>query len=41
MWVRSLGWENTLEEQMATHSGILAWRSPCAEESARLQSTGL
>ena len=26
-WVRSLGWENTLEEGMATHSSILAWRS--------------
>ena len=27
IWVRSLGWENTLEEGMATHSSILAWRS--------------
>ena len=26
--VRSLGWEDTLEEEMATHSGILAWRIP-------------
>ena len=27
-WVRSLGWEHPLEEEMATHSGILAWKSP-------------
>ena len=27
-WVRSLGWEDTLEEVMATHSSILAWRIP-------------
>ena len=27
-WVRSLGWEDTLEEGMATHSSILAWRIP-------------
>ena len=27
-WVRSLGWEDPLEEGMATHSGILAWRIP-------------
>jgi len=27
-WVRSLGWEDTLEEGMATHSSILAWRVP-------------
>ena len=27
-WVRSLGWENPLEEGMATHSSILAWRIP-------------
>ena len=27
-WVRSLGWEDPLEEDMATHSGILAWRIP-------------
>ena len=26
MWVRSLGWEDALEESMATHSSILAWR---------------
>ena len=28
MWVRSLGWEDPLEEDMATHSSILAWRIP-------------
>ena len=28
MWVRSLGWEDILEEGMATHSSILAWRIP-------------
>ena len=27
-WVRSLGWEDALEEDMATHSSILAWRRP-------------
>ena len=31
-WVRSLGWEDPLEEEMATHSSILAWRIPWAEE---------
>ena len=40
-WVRSLGWENPLEEGMATHSGILAWRIPGTEEPGRLQSMGL
>ena len=28
-WVRFLGWEDTLEKEMATHSCILAWRIPC------------
>ena len=31
-WVRSLGWEDPLEKGMATHSNILAWRSPWTEE---------
>ena len=31
-WVRSLGWEDSLEKVMATHSSILAWRTPWAEE---------
>ena len=38
--VRSLGWENSLEEDMATHSSILAWRIPWAEEPGGLQSMG-
>ena len=40
-WVRSLGWEDLLEEGMATHSSILAWRIPWTEETGRLQSMGL
>ena len=32
MWVRSLGWEDPLEEEMTTHSSILAWRIPWTEE---------
>ena len=39
-WVRSLDWEDPLEEGMATHSSILAWRIPWTEESGRLQSMG-
>ena len=39
--VRSLGGEGSLEECMATHSSILAWRIPCTEEPGRLQSIGL
>ena len=39
-WVPSLGWEDPLEEDMATHSSILTWRIPWTEESGRLQSTG-
>ena len=38
---RSLGWEDPLEKEMATHSSILAWRIPWKEEPDRLQSTGL
>ena len=41
MWVQSLGGEDPLEEAMATHSSILAWRIPWAEEPGRLQSMGL
>ena len=40
-WVRSLGREDTLEKEMATHSSILAWRIPWTEEPGGLQSTGL
>ena len=36
--VRSLGWEDPLEEGMSTHSGILAWEIRWAEEPGRLQS---
>ena len=39
-WVRSLGWEDALEKEMATHSSILAWRTPWAEEPGGLQSRG-
>ena len=39
-WVQSLGQEDLLEKEMATHSGILAWRIPWAEEPGGLQSTG-
>ena len=39
-WVQSLGQEDSLEEEMATHSSILAWRIPWTEEPGRLQSTG-
>ena len=40
-WVQSLGWEDPLEEGMATHSSILAWRIPRTEEPGGLQSMGL
>ena len=39
-WVLSLGWEDPLDESMATHSNILAWRIPWTEESGGIQSTG-
>ena len=39
-WVRSLGWEDPLEKEMATHSSILAWRIPWTEEPGGPQSTG-
>ena len=43
MWetqVQSLGWEDPLEKEMATHSSTLAWKIPWMEEPGRLQSTG-
>ena len=40
-WVRSLGWEDPLEKEMATQSTIPAWRSPWMEELGGLQSAGL
>ena len=39
-WVRSLGQEDPLENKMATHSSILAWRIPWIEEPGWLQSMG-
>ena len=38
IWVRTLGQEDPLEKEMATHSNILAWEIPWTEESVRLQS---
>ena len=40
MWVQSLGWEDPLEEEMATYSSILAWKIPWTKEPNRLQSMG-
>ena len=40
MQVRFLGWEDPLEEEMATHSSILAWSIPWTMEPGGLQSTG-
>ena len=39
-WVWSLGWEDSLEKEMATHSSILVWEIPWTEEPGRLQSLG-
>ena len=41
LWVLSLGWEDPLEEGMATYSSFPAWRIPWTEESGELQSIGL
>ena len=40
-WVRSLGQEDPLEKEIATHSSTLAWKIPWTEEPGRLQSMGL
>ena len=40
-WVRSLGWEDPLEEGVATHSSILAWRIPWIEEPGGLTVHGV
>jgi len=40
MQAQSLGWEDLLEKEMATHSSILAWKILWAEEPGRLQSMG-
>ena len=39
-WVQSLGWRDPLEEGMAAHSSVLAWRIPWTEEPGGLQSIG-
>ena len=39
-WVRSLGWEDPLKKETATHSKILAWKIPWMDEPGRLQSMG-
>ena len=39
-WVQSLGREDPLKEEKATHSGVLTWEIPCTEEPGRLQSMG-
>ena len=40
-WVQSLGWENPLEEGMATHSSILAWRIPMDREAWQAMAHGV
>ena len=39
-WVQSLGWEDPLDKEMATHSSILAWEIPWTEEPGKLLSMG-
>ena len=39
-WVQSLGWEDPLEKEMATHSSILAWKTSWTKEPGGLQSMG-
>ena len=41
IWVQSLGWEDPLEKEMATHFNILAWEIPWIEEPGGLQSLEL
>ena len=41
MQVQSLGWEDPLEKELATHSSILAWRIPWTEETGKVQSMEL
>ena len=40
-WVRSLGWEDPLEKEKATHSSTVAWKIPWTEDPGRLQLMGL
>ena len=39
--IQSLGWEDPLEEEMATYSSVVAWKIPCTEEPGGLQPGGL
>ena len=41
MWVQSLGWKDTLNEETATHSSILAWKIPWTEELGGPQVCGI
>ena len=41
MWVQFLGWEDLLEEGMAIHPAIIAWKSPWTEKPGRLESIGV
>ena len=41
IWIQPLGWEDALEEEMATHSSILAWEVPWKEKPGGPQSMGL
>ena len=41
MYVSSLGWDDTLELEMATHSNVFAWKIPWTEKAGKLQSMGL
>ena len=40
-WIRSLGWEDSLEKEMAIYLSLLAWKMPRTEEPGKLQSMGL
>ena len=40
-WIQSLGWEDLMEKETATHSSILSWEIPWSEEPGRLRSMGL
>ena len=40
VWIRSLDWEDPLEEETATHSSTLAWKIPWTEDAGGLQSMG-
>ena len=40
MWIQSLAWEDPLEQEMATHSNVFAWKIPWTKEYGGLQSLG-